>query len=196
MQELRALLHEGCGEAGRGRRGLLRPSRQYGAHRDGIARRSVSDPRAAYRGGGRGAGGADGRTKVGILGTKYTMNGPVYPGALGRRGIGWAVPSAEDQKIVNDVIFDELCLGEFTDKSRDAYVRDHREAEAGRLRRGRAGLHGNPAADHAGRLALADAGFDAAARESGRRGRDRRTADAGLAGRPAVLSRGRPSRNH
>jgi aspartate racemase len=64
----------------------------------------------------------DGRTKVGILGTKYTMNGPVYPGALGRRGIGWAVPSAEDQKIVNDVIFEELCLGLFTEKSRDAYV--------------------------------------------------------------------------
>ncbi len=51
------------------------------------------------------------------------MNGPVYPGALGRRGIGWAVPSAEDQKIVNDVIFDELCLGVFSDASRDAYVR-------------------------------------------------------------------------
>jgi aspartate racemase len=65
----------------------------------------------------------DGRKKVGILGTKYTMNGPVYPAALGRRGIGWAVPSLEDQKIVNDVIFDELCLGEFSDESRDAYVR-------------------------------------------------------------------------
>jgi aspartate racemase len=65
----------------------------------------------------------DGRRKVGILGTKYTMNGPVYPGALGRRGIGWAVPSLEDQKIVNDVIFDELCLGTFRDESREAYVR-------------------------------------------------------------------------
>ena len=64
----------------------------------------------------------EGRGKVGILGTKYTMNGPVYPGALGRRGIGWAVPSPEDQKIVNDVIFDELCLGVFTDESRDAYL--------------------------------------------------------------------------
>ena len=63
------------------------------------------------------------RKKVGILGTKYTMNGPVYPGALGRRGIGWAVPSPEDQKLVNDVIFDELCLGTFKDESRDAYVR-------------------------------------------------------------------------
>ena len=64
----------------------------------------------------------DGRTKVGILGTKYTMNGPVYPGAFGRRGIGWAVPSPEDQKLINDVIFDELCLGVFTDESRNAYV--------------------------------------------------------------------------
>lgn len=65
----------------------------------------------------------EGRTKVGILGTKYTMNGPVYPGALGRRGIDWTVPSAEEQQIINDIIFDELCLGVFTDESRNAYVR-------------------------------------------------------------------------
>ena len=72
----------------------------------------------------------DGRNKVGILGTKYTMNGPVYPGALGRRGIGWAVPSPDDQKIVNDIIFDELCLGEFRDESREAYVRIIEKLEA------------------------------------------------------------------
>lgn len=65
----------------------------------------------------------DGRTKVGILGTRFTMNGPVYPGALGRRGIDWAVPNDADRKIVDDIIFDELCLGKFTDESRDAYVR-------------------------------------------------------------------------
>lgn len=64
-----------------------------------------------------------GRRKVGILGTKYTMTGPVYPGALGRRGIEWAVPSTEDQKLINAVIFDELCLGVFRGESRDAYVR-------------------------------------------------------------------------
>ena len=65
----------------------------------------------------------DGRTRVGILGTKYTMTGPVYPGALGRRGIDWAVPDEADRKIVDDIIFNELCLGDFRDKSRDAYVR-------------------------------------------------------------------------
>lgn len=65
----------------------------------------------------------DGRRKVGIIGTKYTMSGPVYPGALGRRGLGWAVPAVEDQKLINEIIFDELCLGVFREESRDAYVR-------------------------------------------------------------------------
>ena len=65
----------------------------------------------------------DGRTKVGILGTNWTMTGPVYPGALGRRGIGWAVPYEADRKIVDDIIFNELCLGVFRDESRAAYVR-------------------------------------------------------------------------
>ena len=60
--------------------------------------------------------------KIGILGTKWTMTGPVYPGAFGRRGMDWAVPDAADRKIVDDIIFDELCLSVFTDQSRDAYV--------------------------------------------------------------------------
>ena len=64
-----------------------------------------------------------GYKKVGILGTKWTMTGPVYPGALGRRGIGWAIPDETDRKTINDIIFDELCLGVFTDQSRGAYVR-------------------------------------------------------------------------
>ena len=63
------------------------------------------------------------RTKIGVLGTNWTMTGPVYPGALGRRGLDWATPDEADRAIVHDIIFDELCLGLFTDKSRDAYVR-------------------------------------------------------------------------
>jgi aspartate racemase len=65
----------------------------------------------------------EGRRKVGILGTDWTMTGPVYPGALGRRGIEWAIPDDEDRALIHRVIFDELCLGEFKDSSRDAYVR-------------------------------------------------------------------------
>ena len=65
----------------------------------------------------------DGRTKVGILGTRFTMTGPVYPGSLGRRRIDWAVPEEADRKIIDDIIFNQLCLGEFRDESRDDYVR-------------------------------------------------------------------------
>ena len=65
----------------------------------------------------------NGYRKVGILGTKYTMTGPVYPGALGRRGLDWAIPGEDDRTRVNTIIFDELCLGVFIDESRDAYVR-------------------------------------------------------------------------
>jgi aspartate racemase len=64
----------------------------------------------------------DGRTKVGILGTRFTMTGPVYPGSLGRRLIDWAVPDEPDRKVIDDIIFDQLCLGVFRDESRDAYV--------------------------------------------------------------------------
>jgi aspartate racemase len=65
----------------------------------------------------------EGRRKVAILGTNWTMTGPVYPGALGRRGIAWATPDEADREIVDDIIFGELCLGVFAEKSREAYVR-------------------------------------------------------------------------
>jgi aspartate racemase len=65
----------------------------------------------------------EGRRKVGILGTNWTMTGPVYPGALGRRGMGWAIPGGDDRQIIHDVIFGELTLGTIKDSSRDAYVR-------------------------------------------------------------------------
>ena len=64
----------------------------------------------------------EGRRKVGILGTKFTMTGPVYSGALGRRGIDWAVPAEADRTVVNNIIFDELCLGMFREESRQTYV--------------------------------------------------------------------------
>ena len=66
---------------------------------------------------------ADGRQKVGILGTDWTMTGPVYPAALGRRGLEWAVPDEGDRKIIHDIIFEELCLGIFEESSRLAYLR-------------------------------------------------------------------------
>ena len=65
----------------------------------------------------------DGRRRVGILGTKYTMDGPVYRRALAARGLAFDVPDADERRLVNRVIFDELVNGVFTAASRDAYLR-------------------------------------------------------------------------
>ena len=63
----------------------------------------------------------DGRARIAMLGTDWTMTGPVYPGALGRRGLAWEIPDEADRGDPR-IIMDELCLGEFRDESRAAYV--------------------------------------------------------------------------
>jgi aspartate racemase len=69
----------------------------------------------------------DGRRRIGILGTEWTMNGPVYRGALARRGLEPVVPDEADRRLIHGVIFDELTLGIFRDESRAEYVRIIRE---------------------------------------------------------------------
>ncbi len=64
-----------------------------------------------------------GQGRVGVLGTRYTMEGPVYPKALGRRGIAAEVPDPADRDIVNRIIFNELVNGVFAESSRQEYVR-------------------------------------------------------------------------
>lgn len=66
---------------------------------------------------------ADGRTCVGLLGTKWTMEGPVYPAAFAREGIALRTPSQEDRALVDTVIFEELCQGVLLGKSRAEYLR-------------------------------------------------------------------------
>jgi aspartate racemase len=66
---------------------------------------------------------ADGRACVGLLGTKWTMEGPVYPSAFARHGIAIRTPAPADRALVDDVIFRELCQGRLTDASRAEYVR-------------------------------------------------------------------------
>jgi aspartate racemase len=65
----------------------------------------------------------DGRRKVGVLGTGYTMDGPVYPAALAARGIAAEMPEPDDRALINRIIFDELVNGIFTAGSRAEYVR-------------------------------------------------------------------------
>ena len=63
-----------------------------------------------------------GYRRIGILGTDWTMTGPVYPGALGRRNLAWEIPDEADRQTIHRIIFDELCLGIFPDAARAAYV--------------------------------------------------------------------------
>jgi aspartate racemase len=65
----------------------------------------------------------EGRRRVGLLGTRWTMTGPVYPAAFARAGLEFAVPPAADRDRVDDVIFGELCQGVVADGSRAEFVR-------------------------------------------------------------------------
>jgi len=65
----------------------------------------------------------DRHRRVGVLGTKYLMEGPVYPRAFAARGLAAEVPGRDDRHIINEIIFDELVNGVFTASSRREYVR-------------------------------------------------------------------------
>ena len=60
--------------------------------------------------------------KVGLLGTKYTMQQDFYKNILIRQGIEVIVPNDDDVDVVNRVIYDELCLGKIFEKSKAAYL--------------------------------------------------------------------------
>lgn len=64
-----------------------------------------------------------GHRRVGVLGTRYLMDGPVYPRALGSRGIAAVVPDEDDYLEIDKIIFAELVNGVFTDQSRREYMR-------------------------------------------------------------------------
>lgn len=65
---------------------------------------------------------ADGIATVGLLGTRYTMEGDFYRGRLeDRHGLRVLTPSAGDRDTVHRVIYEELVVGEVHDESRDLY---------------------------------------------------------------------------
>jgi aspartate racemase len=59
-----------------------------------------------------------GYTRLGILGTKYLTEGPVYPGALEEFGIEREIPAEADRERINEIIFKELVNGIFPEASR------------------------------------------------------------------------------
>lgn len=63
-----------------------------------------------------------GMRRVAVLGTRFTMAGPVYRRALPAVGIEPVFPNDEERADIDRIIFDELVEGEFTDGSRARYV--------------------------------------------------------------------------
>lgn len=65
----------------------------------------------------------DGIKKVALLGTKFTMTQDFIQGKLKNAGLEVFLPEEKDIELVNDVIFNELCLGKVLDSSRREYQR-------------------------------------------------------------------------
>jgi aspartate racemase len=56
--------------------------------------------------------------KLAVTGTRYTMEGPVYPEKLSAAGIEHLMPNVEERARIDDIIMDELVNGVFTNESR------------------------------------------------------------------------------
>ncbi len=52
-----------------------------------------------------------GYARVGILGTRYLMGGPVYRERLAAAGIAWRLPGPRARERLNDIIFQDLAYG-------------------------------------------------------------------------------------
>jgi aspartate racemase len=59
-----------------------------------------------------------GYRSLGVLGTRYLMEGPVYPPKLRAAGIEHRIPEKKDRERINSIIFDELVYGQFRSNSR------------------------------------------------------------------------------
>lgn len=66
---------------------------------------------------------AGGITRVGLLGTRFTMEQDFYKGRLQERfGLAVLVPDEAGRERVHRIIYDELCLGEIRESSRAEYL--------------------------------------------------------------------------
>ena len=65
----------------------------------------------------------DGLGRVGFLGTKFSMTQEFVVGRLRVAGLEVIIPDEKDIGLVNDIIFNELCLGKVLDSSREQYKR-------------------------------------------------------------------------
>lgn len=61
--------------------------------------------------------------RVGVLGTRYLMEGPVYATKLAACGIEHLIPTTTERKCINRIIFDELVNGQFNVDSRTYFTK-------------------------------------------------------------------------
>jgi aspartate racemase len=67
---------------------------------------------------------AAGITKIGLLGTRFTMEQDFYKGRLiDQYGLTVLIPDMPDREIIHRAIYDELCLGKIVEQSRVEYLR-------------------------------------------------------------------------
>lgn len=62
-----------------------------------------------------------GARNVGLLGTRFTMEQDFYRARLVEAGLNVLVPEEDDRTQVHRIIYDELCLGDIRDASRQIY---------------------------------------------------------------------------
>jgi aspartate racemase len=55
--------------------------------------------------------------RVGVLGTRYLMEGPVYPEKLWTAGIEFRIPGTQERERINHIILDELVNAQVTARS-------------------------------------------------------------------------------
>jgi aspartate racemase len=63
-----------------------------------------------------------GISRVGLLGTSFTMEQPFYRGYLHQQhGLDVIIPDAPERAEVHRIIYDELCAGQINEASRNTY---------------------------------------------------------------------------
>ncbi len=64
-----------------------------------------------------------GMTKVGLIGTRFTMQADFYQGPLVEAGIDLVVPNPEEQDVIHEIYVEELLSGKFLSSSRERVCR-------------------------------------------------------------------------
>jgi len=65
---------------------------------------------------------ARGLGRVGLLGTRFTMEQEFYKGKLVRdHGLEVLIPDEDERRAIHTILYDELCLGDIREASRDVF---------------------------------------------------------------------------